>query len=239
MRVLVTRPMPAAERTAAELARRGHEPVLLPLMRAEHRLDRLREGPAPQTFALVLTSGEAIRALAELSQDERRSYLDLPLFAVGETTATAARDLGFAMVEAGGGDGAALARHLLSSPNLDPSRPVLYLAGNPRSPELEQHLVNSSRRVEVVECYRMLPIPRETEELVKVLTPAPHGVLLYSSETARQFAAIVESTEIASTLKNTRFLCLSHKIAAALPEEFQARAIWPMEPREDFLLDLI
>jgi uroporphyrinogen-III synthase len=239
MRVLVTRAMPAAERTAAELTRRGHEPVLLPLMRAEHRLDRLREGPASQIFALVVTSGEAIRALAELSQDERLPYLGLPLFAVGDTTATAARDLGFAMVEAGGGDGAALARHLISSPNLDPSRPVLYLAGNPRSPELEQHLVDSSRRVEVVECYRMLPIPRETEEMVKVLTPAPHGVLLYSSETARQFAAIVAAAEISSTLKNTRFLCLSHKIAAALPEEFQARAVWSMEPREDLLLDLI
>jgi uroporphyrinogen-III synthase len=239
MRVLVTRPMPAAERTAAELARRGHEPVLLPLMRAEHRLDELRQGPALQTSALVVTSGEAIRALAEISQDERLPYLGLPLFAVGETTATAARDLGFAMVEASGGDGAALARHLLSSPNLDPTRPVLYLAGNPRSPEFEQHLADSSRRVEVVECYRMLPIPRETEEMAKVLTSAPYSVLLYSSETARQFAAMVESAEISSTLKNTRFLCLSHKIAAALPEEFQALAAWPMEPREDFLLDLI
>jgi uroporphyrinogen-III synthase len=239
MRVLVTRPLPAAERTAAELARRGHEPVLLPLMRTEHRLEGLQQGPAPQTAALVVTSGEAIRALAELSRDERLPYLDLPLFAVGETTATAARDLGFTMVEAGGGDGAALARLLLSSPKLDPTRPVLYLAGNPRSPEFEQLLADSSRRVEIVECYRMLTIRRETAELVEVLTPAPHSVLLYSSETARQFAAIVAAAEIYSTLKNVRFLCLSHKIAAALPEEFQTRAAWPMEPQEDLLLDLI
>lgn len=239
MRVLVTRPMPAAERTAAELIRRGHEPVLLPLMRAQHRLDGLRRGPAPQCSALIATSGEAIRALAELARDERRPYLDLPFFAVGKTTATAARDLGFKIVEAGSGDGAALARHLISSPKLDPARPVLYLAGAPRSPDFEQLLADASRRVEVVECYRMLPIRRETEELLEILTPAPHSVLLYSSETARQFAAIVESAEISSILKNIRFLCLSHKIAAALPEKFQARASSAMEPQEDFLLDLI
>ena len=239
MRVLVTRPMPAAERTAAKLTRRGHQPVLLPLMRAEHRLDGLKQGPAPEIAALVVTSGEAIRALAELSDDERRLYLDLPLFAVGETTAAAARKLDFTKVEVGGGNGAALARHLISSPNLDPARPLLYLAGDPRSPELEQHLVDSSRSFQVVECYRMLSIRRETDELVRVLTPKPDCVLLYSSETARQFAALLQTDQIASAAENIRFLCLSHKIAAALPEDFRPRTAWPMEPQEDLLLDLI
>lgn len=239
MRVLVTRPMPAAERTAAELTKRGHQPVLLPLMRAEHRLDKLRQGPAPQTSALAVTSAEAIRALAGLSADERMPYLDLALFAVGEATAAAARDLGFANVEAGGGDGEALARHLLRSPQIDPAQPILYLAGYPRSPEFEQHLVEAERAVAVVECYRMVPADRDAGEVEKVLATPPDCVLLYSSETARQFAALWEQSDIPLATKNIRFLCLSHKIAAALPEEFHAHAVWPMEPREDLLLDLI
>lgn len=239
MRVLVTRPMLAAERTAAELTKRGHEPVLLPLMRAEHRLGGLRQRPAPQTSALAVTSAEAIRALAKLSQDERLAYLDLPLFAVGETTATAARDLGFTNVETGGGDGTALARHLLLSPQINPAQPILYLAGSPRSPEFETHLAEAVRAVEVVECYRMVPAYREAGQVEKVLTSLPDCVLLYSSETARQLAALWESRDIRPEVKNTRFLCLSHKIAAALPEDFHAHAVWPMEPREDLLLDLI
>jgi uroporphyrinogen-III synthase len=239
MRVLVTRPMPAAERTAAELIRRGHQPVMLPLMRAQHRLDALRQGPSPDTSALVVTSGEAIRALGELSPDERRPYLALPLFAVGQTTASAARDLGFTRVETGDGDGAALARHLLSSPNLDPQRPVLYLAGKPRSPEFEQQLADASRLVDIIECYLMVPIQRKDGDLMDLQASPPDCVLLYSAETARQFARMAESAEVSPALQKIRCLCLSHKIAAALPQEFQARTIWAMEPREDFLLDLI
>ena len=44
MRVLVTRPEPASARTAAELERRGHEPVLLPLIVAAVRGGKLTSG---------------------------------------------------------------------------------------------------------------------------------------------------------------------------------------------------
>ncbi|KQW28035.1 hypothetical protein ASE36_16420 [Rhizobium sp. Root274] len=240
MRVLVTRPLPAAERTAAELKKRGHQPVLLPLMRAEHRTDKLRPGPLPGASALAVTSAEALRALAELAPHERQPYLDLPLFAVGEATAAQARALGFGSIETGAGDGAALARHLLASPEIDSSQPILYLAGNPRSPDLEQTLKDASRRVEVIECYRMVTIEREAEEIAQALTPPPDRVLLYSSETARQFSTLAKAAGFpADPTKSLRFLCLSHKIAAALPEDFMAYAVWPMEPREDLLLDLV
>ncbi|PYB74046.1 uroporphyrinogen-III synthase [Rhizobium wuzhouense] len=240
MRVLVTRPMPAAERTAAELRKRGHQPVLLPLMRAEHRLDGLRQGPPPQTAALAVTSAEAIRALTGLSEDERSRYLHLPLFAVGEATATAARDLGFIKVETGSGDGEALARRLLAAVSGDTAHPILYLAGTPRSPEFEQNLENASRGIEIVECYRMVPERWKTGHIEEVLTPRPDCILLYSSETARQFVALIESLPTSpGAIKNIRFLCLSHKIASALPKDFRAYAVWPMEPREDLLLDLL
>lgn len=132
--------MPAAERTAAELRKRGHQPVLLPLMRAEHRLDGLRQGPLPQTAALAVTAPRPSERWPGCPEDDRSRYLHLPLFAVGEATATAARDLGFIKVEAGGGDGEALARRLLAAVSGDTAHPILYLAGTPRSPEFEQNL---------------------------------------------------------------------------------------------------
>lgn len=240
MRVLVTRPMPAAERTAAELTKRGHQPVLLPLMRAEHRTDTLRPAPLPGASALAVTSAEALRALAELPPQERQPYLALPLFAVGEATKAQARSLGFDRIETGAGDGAALARHLLGSPEIDAAEPILYLAGNPRSPEFEQTLADASRRLKVIECYRMVTIKREPEDLARALAFPLDCVLLYSSETARQFAALAKAGGFpADRVKSLRFLCLSHKIAAALPEDFMAYAVWPMEPREDLVLDLV
>ncbi|MDH4441190.1 MAG: uroporphyrinogen-III synthase [Rhizobium sp.] len=240
MRVLVTRPMPAAQRTAAELARRGHEPVLLPLTQAEHRLETLRPAPPPETTALAVSSAEAIRALAALPDGERCPYLDLPVFAVGQTTAAAARELGFRHVETGTGDGEALARLLLATLSLEPTHPILYLAGHPRSPEFEQRMSDASRPMQVRECYRMVPISWNPVAMSAKLTPLPDCVLLYSSDTARQFTALLSATGLAAPIeKSFRFLCLSHKIAATLPEEFQTRAVWSMEPREDLLLDLI
>lgn len=240
MRVLVTRPMPAAERTAAELARRGHQPVLLPLMRAEHRLEGLRDGPAPDTPGLALTSAEALRALAELSRPDIEPYLELPLFAVGDATAMQARALGFGRIETAAGDGASLARHLLASPAINRARPILYLAGSPRSPEFEQTLKDATYPVEVIECYRMIPIEREATDISQTLTPQPDCILLYSSETARLFTRAAASAGLLGDLRGSlRFLCLSHKIASALDEDFRTHASWPREPREDLLLDLI
>lgn len=240
MRVLVTRPMPAAERTAAELARRGHEPVLIPLTQAEQRLKSLRPPPPPRTSALAVTSAEAIRALAALPEDERHPYLGLPVYAVGRTTAAAALKLGFLHVEIGAGDGEALARLVLSTPSLDPGQTILYLAGHPRSPEFEQRMSDASRPMQVRECYQMVPIASDLVTVSAKLTPVPDCVLLYSSDAARQFTDLLSAARLALPIKKSfRFLCLSHKIAAALPEEFRAHAVWPMEPREDLLLDLI
>ena len=64
MRVLVLRPEPAAGRTAARLAARGHEAVLLPLSQAEHDTDAASAGLAGPHSAIAITSAEAARVLA-------------------------------------------------------------------------------------------------------------------------------------------------------------------------------
>ncbi|MDZ7873142.1 MAG: uroporphyrinogen-III synthase [Rhizobium sp.] len=87
MRVLVTRPEPASARTAAELERRGHEPVLLPLMQAMQQPEALASPPAPDAGFLAVTSAEAMRVLKTLPDNARRLFLALPLFAVGRATA--------------------------------------------------------------------------------------------------------------------------------------------------------
>ena len=92
MRLLVTRPEPDAGREAEALAARGHEAVIAPLLVIEFAED------APLDFAgvqaLIVTSRNALRAIA--SRRELAEARKLPLFAVGEATARAARDVGFA-----------------------------------------------------------------------------------------------------------------------------------------------
>ena len=102
MRVWVTRAQPGADATAARLTALGHRPLTAPLLvvraLAGASLDLSGVG------ALAFTSANAVPAFAALSR-----VRDLPVFAVGEATAAAARAAGFARVESADGDVAALA----------------------------------------------------------------------------------------------------------------------------------
>lgn len=238
MRVVVTRPRPAAERTAAELERLGHQPVLLPLMMAEHRPGALTAPPPPETAALVVTSAEALRALAAESLECQKPYLALPLYAVGERTAETARQLSFETVITGPGNGGALADVVLADLGEQPAA-VLFLAGHPRSPDLEDALAKAGQPVTVRECYRMVAATVEATAIATLTGQPPDVVLLYSSETARRFVEVIGITQSSDTWRDTRFLCLSGKIASVLPDRYQANAAWPAEPREETLLDLL
>jgi uroporphyrinogen-III synthase len=99
--VLVLRPEPGAGATAARARGLGLEPVVAPLFAVR---PLAWEPPDPSRFdGVLLTSAHAAR---EAGPDLRR-YLHLPCHAVGEATAAAARDAGFADVRTGAGDGAA------------------------------------------------------------------------------------------------------------------------------------
>lgn len=237
MRVLVTRPEPSAGRTAAELVRRGHEPVVLPVMQATHDVEALRTALEDEPSALVATSMEALRALSEAGY--RHSVLFLPLFAVGHATAEAARKMGFTEITTGSGDGESLAERILADEETLRDRELLYLAGVPRSQALETKLQQAGMKLGVVECYRMSAIQHPAASVESAFEPIPEVILIYSAETARHFLALPAVSTPPERFQHARFLCLSEKIADTLPPTLRTRAAWPAEPREDLLLDLI
>src|ERR671930_465935 len=96
MKLLVTRPQ--GERTAAALRARGHDPLLAPLL----RIEPIDVDLAGTFVAVVLTSVNAARALATHSQ--RAELTKLPMFAVGQRSAQAAREIGFENVTSADGD---------------------------------------------------------------------------------------------------------------------------------------
>ena len=120
MRVLVTRPEPDAAYEAELIAARGHQPVLAPLLEIEFCKAAL---PLAGAHGLIVTSRNALRALA--AHPDRATASKLPLYAVGEATAEAASELGFAEVVAGPGTAAALARLIARevAPEAGPARP--------------------------------------------------------------------------------------------------------------------
>jgi uroporphyrinogen-III synthase len=84
--VLVLRPQPGADATAAKATARGLEVIVAPLFRIAKRDWKL---PAEPFDALLVTSANAARGLDQ-SLDRT-----LPVFAVGAATAVALRDVGF------------------------------------------------------------------------------------------------------------------------------------------------
>ncbi|SDQ79338.1 uroporphyrinogen-III synthase [Brevundimonas sp. 374] len=102
-RVWITRAEPGAARTAARLRDMGFEPIVAPLLTIENLTP-----PVPDLApfaALAFTSINGVAAFAALTP--RR---DRPVFAVGDATAQAAHDAGFADVHSASGDLRDLAR---------------------------------------------------------------------------------------------------------------------------------
>ncbi len=135
--VLVTRPEPGAAETGARLVALGWCPVLAPALVLTPRAPACLIAGLPPAQALLLPSRAAARALPPLP---------MPVYAVGEATAEAARARGFARVVAAEGDAASLAR--LCAAKIDPAAgPLLLAVGRGYSMELAATLRGHGFRV--------------------------------------------------------------------------------------------
>ena len=215
MAVLVTRPSPDSETTAAALRAKGHEVVLAPMLRFE---PVACSGLDADYGAVIVTSANALRAV----EGQLEGLLKRPLFAVGETTATAARKIGFAKVTAAKSDAAALRELVLASVKkrqFRKSDALLYLAGADLSHDLAAEFGAHGLNVTTVTTYRMAALshlPREVCEAFAANTI--QAVLHYSQRSARAFldASRAEGVEISALA--VPHCCLSQNIAAVLRE---------------------
>lgn len=233
MRVLVTRPEPSATRTAERLKALGHEPLLLPLFSAVHdrkAVERALSDGLPD--ALVVTSAEALNALGPAE-----ALADLPVFAVGRRTAEATHEAGFHAVDIAGGDGRSLAALIAERFPRDPKLSLLYLAGEPRAPQLEQDLAERRFTVKVAVCYRMQPVDIGENGVQSVLDHNPEAILLYSSGAARRFFDLADVCLRKRPVP--RILCLSAAIAAAVPSDFAGQTEFARMPDENSLFALL
>ncbi|WP_438751494.1 uroporphyrinogen-III synthase [Pararhizobium sp. O133] len=237
MRVLVTRPQPAAAATAARLEALGHEAILLPLMQAIHDPKAAMDALAQPHTALAVTSAEAIRALAAGLGSDLTPHLTTPIYCVGAATADIARRSGFQSVIAGTGTGASLADLIIRASATRDGAGLLYLAGQPRSPHFENALAQVGIACRVAEVYRMQPIEYRPDDIKARLALKPLAVLFYSQETVRRFFRLVPASML-NDLRNIRLLCMSSQVADAMPNGLGQTAI-AATPSEDSLLALL
>lgn len=187
MAILVTRPQPDNTSTAVALRARGIEVLAAPMLRFEKVMLSI---DADADFgAVVVTSANALRALAD--QPVQATLLHLPLFVVGDKTAQAARDLGFAKIVSADGDAAALRELLTESARrkvLNKDRPLLYLAGADLARDLAGELGARGFTVVTQTTYRMMPVADLPNDVSDAFVAGKvEAVLHYSRRSARAF----------------------------------------------------
>lgn len=175
--IAVIRPEPGNRVTAAVIEAAGRRVIRLPLFEAR---PVAWEVPGPEAFdALIVTSANAMRhggtSLARL--------LDLPVYAVGEATAEAARRLGF-RIAATGNTGSA---ELIALAQARGVAHALHLAGRERTIE------PGGIVAQVITVYATDPIPVDARAAAK-LTGAV--VLVQSARTGERLAEIVDAAGI-------------------------------------------
>lgn len=207
MRVVVTRPQADSERTAAALEALGHEVLVAPLMRIEPVAVDL----AGTWSAIVITSANALQAVSAAADGVKT----LPVFAVGDRSAEAARRAGFAEVSSANGDIKDLVR-LVAARTVGAEAPLLYLAGEDRSGDLVTQLAAHGIDAEMKVVYRIV-----AEVFPPVLAAALESgdvdaVLHFSRRSAELFVEGARSSGVAGPAEDVRHLCLSSQVAEPL-----------------------
>jgi uroporphyrinogen-III synthase len=234
--VLVTRPDPDNAATAATLRARGHEVLLAPALRFEPI--PLPPGSAADYSAVIVTSANALRAAAP--QLQGHPLLELPLFAVGEQTAAAARRAGFVAVISADGDAEGLRECVVRSVRAAPAedtRPLLYLAGADISRDLAGEL--GARGIEIVTrtTYRMVPIVHLPRDVCDGFTANRiAAVLHYSVRSARAFLEAARAAGVEIAALAIPQVCISASVAQVLHEAGAARVVVAASPDEEALL---
>jgi uroporphyrinogen-III synthase len=226
MRLIITRPVDDALPLKAKLESLSHIAILVPLLKIVPRPDAFIP-PLAYQF-ICATSANALKYL----QVEDR-LKTIPLLTVGPQSLVVAREIGFALAEAHGGDVHGLAAHAVAK--FDSGKgPVLYLSGAETSADLQTILMSSGFAVERIITYDAVPqVPRDIEKLLK----GADGILLYSPRSARLWCDLIETSGLEKQAAVPMYYCLSKNVAKTLPGKWQIRVA--KSPDEAAMLALL
>jgi uroporphyrinogen-III synthase len=233
VRILVTRPQPGAAQTAAALHERGHEPIVAPLFQIEI-LSKV-DPKAAEWAAILLTSASALAGI--LKSAGRSAWRGVPVFAVGDRTAQAARDAGFTNVTSAAGNVNDLVGVVAAQ--LKPPARLLYLAGEERTGDLAGALQAKNFAVDTIVVYRFLTAPALPEVAAMALADGLDGVLHFSRRGADAFLIAARNSRLLDAAVNRPIhFCMSEQVAAPLRQAGAARIQVAARPNEDALLEL-
>jgi uroporphyrinogen-III synthase len=233
MRVLITRPREEAKALALRLEPLGFEPVIDPMIAVRFLADATVDVTDAQ--AIVFTSTNGVRAL-KTARGGNSLPRTLPVFAVGGTTAAAARAAGFHEIIEGEGSIEGLARLIVA--RCPPSAgTVVHISGSVVARDLVPMLAPSGLRVtravlyESVQATTLRPETRAGFAAGEIA-----AALFFSPRTAQAFVKLADDAGLAASMGTVVAIALSPAVADTLRLPF-ARLVTAARPTTDALLE--
>jgi uroporphyrinogen-III synthase len=235
MAVLVTRPSPDDESTAASLRAKGYEVLLAPMLRFEAAA--FHDDMDARYGAVIVTSANAVRGIEPHLKGHR--LLELPLFAVGEHTAAAARRAGFTHVISANGDAAGLRDCVLArvkAKELKKASTLLYLAGADLARDLAGELGEYGFRVVTQTTYKMSPVESLPREVCDAFAANRiEAVLHYSRRSARAFLDAARAGGVEISALAIPQCCISAAVASVVRDAGATQVMVAASPDENAL----
>ena len=239
MAVLVTRPHPDDETTAASLRARGFDVLRAPMLRFEPVA--FHEDMNARYSAVIVTSANALRGIEPHLKGHR--MVELPLFAVGDHTAAAARRAGFTHVVSANGDAANLRDLVLASlkaKELKKASTLLYLAGAEIARDLASELEESGFRVVTQTTYRMIAVKSLPREACDAFAANQvEAVLHYSQRSARAFLDAARAAGVEISALAIPQCCISAAVASVVRDAGATQVVVAATPDENALFEAL
>lgn len=195
---IITRTQPAADALAEKVAANGFEALLCPFLEA---VPTHTACPPAKPDGLLLTSTQALRFLPD---DFDR---DLPVFAVGDATAEAARIKGFKDTTSARGDVAMLAQAVCAT---KPDGIWLHAGAETLSQGTEAMFAGLGLTVVLWPVYRTEAVREAPQKLYgQLCTGKADYILVQSMRTAHLIAEAIRLYDPMPDLSKIKVLCLS------------------------------
>lgn len=226
--ILITRPAEDAERLAQTVTERGFTPIIEPLLNIIAQDHTLPE--TDQISSLIFTSKNAVRSL---QQSDIRKLKQIPVFTVGDKTATCAREAGFEDITSASGTVDDLKQILQNAGSFDADKFILYISGQDITDDLSDLSLNIKR---VVTYKAETPSSFSPALVSHIKERNLQAISFFSERTASHFVALITKENLDGELDNIAALCISEKVRKAV-DKLPWKAILTAEsPEQNSLL---
>ena len=229
--VLNTRPLEDAAELNERLSHLGMTVVSEPLLQISF-FDVL--APELENFkALIFTSRNGVRAFGRVSAQR-----DIPVFAVGDSTAQFARESGFQQVRSADGNVESLVA-LIAETIKPTSGPLLHVAGSVTAGDLSGELQRLGYEIIRKVMYESrMSDELSTRTIQMIRNGAVDCVALFSPRTACTFARLAEHSGILERCREMSVMCLSTAVAVPVNGIPWRHVLIASEPTFEALMQL-